>query len=233
MTVSNHRPFTYPDGRVRIPGHAHQRKGGVLYTDYALAQFFQMAKQQSWYSNTVFIIVADHCASSAGKVTLPLDKYRIPCIIFSPGFIKPQSINTLMSQIDIMPTVFGLLHFSYLSKFIGQDVLQPSYKPRSFMATYQDMGYLEDSILTVLAPVREIAQYKISPDEENSADTVAKIIRTTTEVKNSLQHLPIQIKYNQTAIKPEHFNIPLKNMAISYYQTTSWLLQTDRYQALP
>jgi phosphoglycerol transferase MdoB-like AlkP superfamily enzyme len=66
--------------------------------------------------------VADHCASSSGKVELPLEKYRIPAMIYAPGFIKPQECNTLMSQIDLMPTTLGLLHFNYKSKFFGQDV---------------------------------------------------------------------------------------------------------------
>jgi phosphoglycerol transferase MdoB-like AlkP superfamily enzyme len=50
----------------------------VKYTDFAMKKFFEMAEKQPWFSNTVFVIVADHCASSAGKTELPVDKYRIP-----------------------------------------------------------------------------------------------------------------------------------------------------------
>jgi len=85
MTVSNHRPFTYPEGKIAISPKYKMREGGVLYTDYALKQFFKMAQKQSWYQNTVFVILADHCASSAGKTELPLDKYHIPAMIFEPG----------------------------------------------------------------------------------------------------------------------------------------------------
>ncbi|KHE68880.1 LTA synthase family protein, partial [Capnocytophaga sp. oral taxon 329] len=76
MTVSNHRPFTYPDGKIDIPPTLKKRIGGVKYTDYALKHFFELAKQQEWYKNTLFVIVADHCASSAGSTELPLDGYR-------------------------------------------------------------------------------------------------------------------------------------------------------------
>jgi phosphoglycerol transferase MdoB-like AlkP superfamily enzyme len=124
MTVSNHRPFTYPNNKIDIPGDAKSRDGGVKYTDYALKQFFDMAKKQAWFNNTIFVIIADHCASSAGKTELPLDKYRIPAMVYSPGFIAPQKYNQLMSQIDVIPTVMGLLNFSYESKFYGQDVLE-------------------------------------------------------------------------------------------------------------
>ena len=58
--------------------------------------------------NTIFVIVADHCASSAGSTELPLDGYRIPCFIVA-DFITPKKIDVMMSQIDVMPTVFGLL----------------------------------------------------------------------------------------------------------------------------
>ncbi|WP_332028859.1 LTA synthase family protein, partial [Kaistella sp.] len=107
------------------------REGGVKYTDYALRKFFEMAKKENWYKNTVFVIVADHCASSAGKTELPVDKYRIPGMIFSEGFVQPRKFNQVMSQIDVMPTLFGLLNFSYTSKFLGQDVFKESFQPKA------------------------------------------------------------------------------------------------------
>jgi phosphoglycerol transferase MdoB-like AlkP superfamily enzyme len=58
----------------------------VKYTDFAMKKFFEMAEKQPWFSNTVFVIVADHCASSAGKTELPVDKYRIPTMIYSPVY---------------------------------------------------------------------------------------------------------------------------------------------------
>ena len=162
MTVSNHRPFTYPDGRIDIPGTAKSRDGGVKYTDYSLRKFFEMAKKQDWYNNTIFVIVADHTASSAGKTELPMDKYRIPAFVFSPsGYVQPQKFTGLMSQIDLMPTVFGLLHFSYDSKFLGQDVFQPNYIPRAYVATYQDLGYIKDNYLTIISPTRKVKQYEL------------------------------------------------------------------------
>ena len=103
MTVSNHRPYTYPEGKMTFR-QLKSRNGGVKYTDYALKKFFE------WRLNKIglkysFVIVADHCASSAGKTELPMDKYRIPGMIFSPGFVEPQKFRTVTSQIDIMPTL--------------------------------------------------------------------------------------------------------------------------------
>lgn len=170
MTVSNHRPFTYPEGRIDIPGTAQSRNGGVKYTDYSIGLFFKMAKKQEWYKNTIFVIVADHCASSAGKTELPLAKYRIPAMIFAPdGSVPADHFDGLMSQIDLMPTVLGLLNFNYDSKFTGKDVFGNEYSARAFIATYQDLGLLKDGFLTILSPVKKISQYKIVLQTEQPA----------------------------------------------------------------
>lgn len=210
MTVSNHRPFTYPDGKIDIDSHSKSREGGVKYTDYALKQFFEMAKKQSWFKNTVFIIVADHCASSSGKTQLPLDKYRIPALIYSPGFIQPAVYNKMVSQIDLMPTLFGLLNFNYKTKFFGQDVLKTDYQPRAFIATYQDLGLLKENVLTILSPKQKVKQFnlKLEPKDNVAAD--------------------FQIHYEQIPIAKE--NTKLVNETISYYQTASSILKNKKYE---
>lgn len=209
MTVSNHRPFTYPEGHIAI-SDAKSREGGVKYTDYALKQFFAMAKKQTWYENTVFVILADHCASSAGKTALPLDKYRIPAIIFSPKDLPAQNCNKLMSQIDVMPTLFGLLHFDYQSKFYGQDVLKTDYKPRAFIATYQNLGLIKDNVLTVLSPKKMVKQYqlKVNEDQKLGGD--------------------FQLYYDENQMT--HVREDLIKETVTYYQTTSDVLKKKKYQ---
>jgi phosphoglycerol transferase MdoB-like AlkP superfamily enzyme len=154
MTTSNHRPFTYPKGRIDIPSHT-SREGAVKYTDYAIGKFILTASKRNWFKNTVFVIVADHCASSAGKTDLPVSKYHIPLLIYSPGYIAPAKMDRLMSQIDLGPTLLGLLNFSYNSKFFGYDIfkLEPG-RERAFISTYQNLGYLRNDTLIVLKPQR-------------------------------------------------------------------------------
>lgn len=161
MTTSNHRPFTYPEGKIDIPAHYKCRAGGVKYTDYAIGKFIEEAKKQPWFKNTIFVILADHCASSSGKTSIPLPKYHIPALIYAPGFVAPQKVEKMVSQIDVMPTLFGLLHFSYDSYFYGKDVFNPDYKSRAFIATYQDLGYLEKDVFTILSPIRMVEQFNV------------------------------------------------------------------------
>lgn len=210
MTVSNHRPFTYPNDKIDIPGDAKSRDGGVKYTDYALKKFFTMAKKQAWFKNTVFVIVADHCASSAGKTELPIDKYRIPAMVYSPGFITPKHFTNMVSQIDLMPTVFGLLNFSYQSKFFGQDVLQQSYKPRALIATYQDLGLIKDNVLTILSPKQQVKQFEL-------------VLKPIAGVENDFQ-----IYYDEKPLKKARPD--LIKETIAYYQTASDILKQKKYQ---
>lgn len=208
MSVSNHRPFTYPEGKIDIPSDSKSRKGGVKYTDYALKQFFKIAEKQSWFKNTVFVILADHCASSSGKTELPINKYRIPCMIYSPEFIKPLQCNTLMSQIDVMPTLFGLLNFSYESKFYGQDVFNTDYKPRALIATYQDLGLIKDNVLTVLSPCKKVKQFQMVLKPKGN------------------QNKKFQIMYDEKLM--QNHRDDLINETISYYQTTAKLLKDKK-----
>lgn len=166
MTTSNHRPFTYPEGRINIPSHT-SREGAVKYTDYAIGKFIKEASKKRWYTNTLFVITADHCASSAGRTELPINKYQIPMLIFSPGNISPGTQNRLMSQIDIAPTILGMLNFSYTSKFFGYDIYTlPPGKERAFISTYQLLGYLKNDTLVVLTPKKDPAVYLVGQDKE-------------------------------------------------------------------
>lgn len=162
MTTSNHRPYTYPEGRIDIPSHTG-REGAVKYTDYAIGQFIRNARSKPWFKNTLFVIVADHCASSAGKTDLPVNRYKIPLLIYAPGFIDAGVMPRLMSQIDIGPTILGLLNFSYRSKFFGYDIfkLEPG-RERAFVSTYQSLGYIKHDSLVVLKPQRLAATF--TPD---------------------------------------------------------------------
>lgn len=160
MTVSNHRPFTYPDGRIDIPSSSQSREGGVKYTDYAIGQFIKQAASKPWFDNTVFVIVADHCARSTGKAYLPVTGYHIPLLIYAPKYLQPQKINTLTSQIDIPPTILGLLGISYKSKFFGNNALDTNVsKRRAFISTYQGLGLIVNNKLVVQSPVKKLAMF--------------------------------------------------------------------------
>lgn len=161
MTTSNHRPFTYPEGRVDIPS-GKNREGAVKYCDYAIGDFIRKASVKPWFANTLIVVMADHCAGSAGQTELPFMDYRIPLIIYNPGLIAPQKVDKLSSQIDVAPTLMGILNWSYPTKFFGKDILkmEPS-EERAFIANYQKLGYIKQDRLTILSPQEKVTYYQI------------------------------------------------------------------------
>jgi phosphoglycerol transferase MdoB-like AlkP superfamily enzyme len=160
MTVSNHRPYTYPDGRIDIPSKTHSREGAVKYTDFAIGNFIKRAQSHNWFDNTIFVVVADHCAGSAGTVELPVSGYHIPMLIYAPKFIQPKAEEKLTAQIDLPPTLMGLLNIPYESKFFGEDIRKAdSMNRRIFISTYQGLGYFTRDTLAILSPVRKIKYF--------------------------------------------------------------------------
>ncbi len=161
MTTSNHRPYTYPDGKIDIPSHTG-RSGGVKYTDYAINKFFKEASKKPWFDNTIFVIVADHNGGSAGKTALPVWRYKIPLFVYAPKIIRPRTVSKLSSQVDIMPTLLGILGQSYEAKFYGDDILKPDHRERAFIGNYQKLGLFRNNTLTVLSPDKSVQNYKVT-----------------------------------------------------------------------
>lgn len=177
MTTSNHRPFTYPDGRIDIPSGSG-RDGAVKYTDYAIGKFVQEARKHKWFSNTLFVFVADHTSNGRGHTDLPPENYRIPLVIYAPALLEQQNVDQVASQIDVAPTILGLLNVSYTSQFFGQDILSEGvHHQRAFMANYLTVGYMEDGLIVELGPkshviVRSQQDGHIVPNDDPRASEV-------------------------------------------------------------
>ncbi len=182
MTTSNHRPYTFPEGRPGIPAKGGGRSMGVKYADYAIGQFVKNVQDKPWFKDTVFLFVADHTAGAGGKIELSLRKYHIPAIFYAPGFIKPQEYKLMASQIDMAPILLGILNFSYYTKFFGEDLLNDADEAENahaFVSNYQKIAYVEDGQLTVLAPLSPATYYSgetpLPPektDEQHLIDTI-------------------------------------------------------------
>ncbi len=165
MTTSNHSPYTFPAGVAGVRGGHHL--DGVRYADFALGEFMDKAANHPWYRDTVFVVVADHDARVYGKEQIPLRHYRIPLLVLAPGHLPPQVVPTATSQIDIAPTVMGLLGLSYEAPFYGQNVLHiPADQPRPILLNHDhDVGLLLGDRLTVLGLQKEMHCYRVGSDD--------------------------------------------------------------------
>jgi phosphoglycerol transferase MdoB-like AlkP superfamily enzyme len=202
MTVSNHRPFTFPANRIDLPQGS--RDAAVKYTDWCIGDFLEKAKSKPWFANTIFVVVADHCHGSAGKVELDVTKYHIPCIIWNPQLIEPRSYDRLCSQIDMVPTLLGMMNWSYTTRNFGQDVFSPGYTPdkeRIYVSNYQKIAYITQGNFAMLKPKQESTLGKVDLKAGN-------------------------ITLDQTgALKPQ-----LED-TISLYQAASWLFRNGHLGA--
>ncbi len=161
MTTSNHRPYTYPQGRIDIPSPGG-RDGAVKYTDYAIGQFVAEASRRPWFAETLFVFIADHCASVAGKTKLPVQNYHIPLILYAPALVAPGRDARVASQIDVVPTVLDVLAIEPDIEFLGTSLFQPgSGEQRAFLSNYQEVGYYKSGVLTVLSPKKRVEAFTV------------------------------------------------------------------------
>lgn len=172
MTTSNHRPYTFPEGKIDLP--QGKRAGAVKYTDYAIGQLIEKAKSKPWFKDTLFIIVADHCSSAAGKTKLPVNKYHIPLIFYAPDMLPAGHYSRMASQIDIAPTILDLLGAKGDDHFFGQALFEEPEQqiaPRAFISNYQELGYYKNDTLIVLSPKQKTEAFKVDPVTLESTPT--------------------------------------------------------------
>jgi phosphoglycerol transferase MdoB-like AlkP superfamily enzyme len=184
MTTSNHKPFTFPTGVPGVKPQGGGREAGVRYADYAIGWFIDELKKKPYFDNTLVVIVADHGARAYGRASIPLPTYEIPFMVYSPRHIAPRRFDGLTSQLDVAPTVLGLLNISYDSQFFGRDTLIGDDHSRVAVLNHnRDVALLHDERLAQLGfrKTRSMAGYapatrmltQLPNDEEALRDAAA------------------------------------------------------------
>jgi len=152
FTISSHIPFTMPKKHQGKFDKGNTRFFETVgYTDYSLRKFFNYAKHQSWYNNTIFVITADHC-SSAGKGFYKsiVQEYSIPLLFFDPSNKNLQGVSTKnIQQIDILPSILDYLHYnkkivSYGNSYKEKDNLVINYINNVYHAVIDDYYFIFD-----------------------------------------------------------------------------------------
>ena len=123
LSTSNHDPFEFPDGRIELYEQPKMtRHNAMKYADHALGTFFDMAKKESYYENTVFLVIADHSTRLRGEDLLPVHKFHIPGLIIGPQ-VKPGTHEKVASQIDMPPTLLDLIGIDAETPLIGRPLV--------------------------------------------------------------------------------------------------------------
>lgn len=161
FSSSNHSPFEFPDGRISLYDKDKATvNNAVKYADYALGSFFDKARTSSYWSNTVFLVVADHNSRTYGPQVVPIDRFHVPALILG-GSIEPAVYEPIASQIDLAPTLLSLIGVSAQHPMIGHDLTRADmqqYVGRAIMQYNATQAYMEGDRVIVLRkdlPIKE------------------------------------------------------------------------------
>ena len=162
QTADNHRPFDIPEEdtdfeRQIIPDEELKKYGfeslkefhAFAYTDYCIKKFMDAAKQSPYFKNTIFIFTGDHGVEGNADAIYPkawteqrLSDEHVPLLFYAPALLTPQRRNEPVSQIDILPTVAGMLQQPYLNSTLGRDLLDPNKKENAAFIIYHAPGWI-------------------------------------------------------------------------------------------
>ncbi len=122
LTVSNHRPFDFPGGRISFPSGERKLEYAMAYAGWALGDFLKKAKAKSWYKNTLIIVVADHGPKPIGNSAIPVNSFKIPLLFLGAG-IEPKLFSNLGTIMDVPGTLIKMMHLPDGGRFWGNDLL--------------------------------------------------------------------------------------------------------------
>ncbi len=172
QTADNHRPYTIPeadsdfkkkdinkDTLAKYGFSSIEEYNGFAYSDYAFKTFMDAARKEKYFTNTIFVFVGDHGVEGNAKAMYPdawtgnrLSDEHVPLLFYAPSLLEAKQYNKVVSQIDVLPTIAGMLHQPYLNTTLGRDVLSPSAKGNGAFVIHHDegkIGWLTDSFYFV------------------------------------------------------------------------------------
>ena len=143
LTCSDHGPYVIPEGIDFSPRHSVITESIVEYADWAIGRFMQQAAQRQWFDNTVFVFVADHGASMSGQYDMPLSYNHIPMFFYCPSHISPAVIDRVAMQIDLAPTLLGMMPVAWdSSTMLGIDLLRQR-RPYAYFSADDKIGVVD------------------------------------------------------------------------------------------
>ncbi|MBU2645050.1 LTA synthase family protein [bacterium] len=155
ITSTTHTPYPrLPAELEKYPPHSNSENGflnTLNYTDWCIGEFFKRIESSFWFKDTIFIITADHALAHYQKGELR-DRFQIPLIVYAPGIVKPAVIDTVASQIDMMPTIIDILRLQGNYSSYGDSIFRipknrfAIFKEGSVMGIITEKGFLRHSL---------------------------------------------------------------------------------------
>jgi phosphoglycerol transferase MdoB-like AlkP superfamily enzyme len=158
QTSDNHRPYMIPiedndfdkqelspDTLKKYGFESVDEFNSFRYSDYCFKKFIESASKESYFHNTIFVFVGDHGVSGNAKAIYPstwtaqrLTDEHVPLLFYAPYLLQPQKRGEVVSQIDVLPTIAGMIQEPYTNTTLGRDLLQTSPKNNYAFIVTQD-----------------------------------------------------------------------------------------------
>lgn len=195
FTATSHHPFALPDRyKGKFPEGTHPIHKCVGYTDHALKRFFEKASKQPWFKNTLFVITADHTSMTQyPEYVTDLGLYKVPILFYAPGIpeLKGFDENKIVEQIDIMPTVLGILGYDRPYVAFGQDAVHTSAADKFAVNYVPSSGiyqFLKNDYLIQFDGEKPRKAYRFKTDRLMEKDVLNQM------PKDTLQQMETQLK---------------------------------------
>lgn len=147
LTMTTHYPYIVPDKKFEIYSpnlQDYDYLNTLHYADWALHDFLNSFEKFFGFENTIFVLVGDH---THHRFLNYYEDRNIPFLIYSPKFIQPSIDNRIAGQIDILPTILGLIGKEIYFTSLGKDLLDPSNQNSSTYFAYGNaFGWIEDNL---------------------------------------------------------------------------------------
>jgi len=224
QTADNHRPFMIPDEdddfeKVMVSRDTLRKFGfesideynSFRYSDYCFKKFIESAKAESYFHNTIFVFIGDHGVSGNASATYPsvwtdqrLSDEHVPLLFYAPYLLAPQKRKEVVSQIDVLPTIAGMVQQPYVNTTLGRDLLHPGKQNNYAFIIYHDEGRIgvvtDTYYFTQNLNFKEVNLYPVTGEElpytlaqQDSIKT--KITQVTTAIYETGRWMLMNNKY--------------------------------------
>lgn len=187
FSTSNHKPYEFPDGRIELYDKKKNTvNNSMKYADYSIGKFFELAKKEAYFKNTIFVVIADHNTRTFGKALVPIHKFKIPGLIIAPNIKNGMTYDKMASQIDIPTTVLALSGITTESPMPGRNLmtLPVNTKGRTIMMFNETYAFKVDNDVIIINPNAEPLQFKVEKDSIFTAVDLDKEL-----AKDALAHI--------------------------------------------
>lgn len=224
QTAGNHRPYARSIPRsdtgfrqIFVPDEELKKYGfesldefnAFRYSDYCFKKFFEEAEKEAYFQNTIFVFVGDHGLAGNADAMYPevwtdqrLTDEHVPLLFYAPALLTPQRRKEVVSQIDILPTIAGMLSMSYVNTTLGRDLLNPDKKNNfAFITNTSDaIGMVTDDFF---------------------------YIRNINSNEEQLRPMHRQMK-NYSRAQQDSIRTKLGEFTTAFYETAKYLLMNNK-----